>query len=84
MMGRVIFGRRKVVANVIFILLAMSPEFCLGQNTSTRDDSIEALAGKWDIQCSERGCLMFTDVLVGIQTIPPISRTPSTSPLRRQ
>lgn len=43
----------------------MSSELCLGQNTPTKDDSIEALAGKWDIQCSERGCLMFTDVLVG-------------------
>jgi len=43
----------------------MSSELCLGQNTPTKDDSIEVLARKWDIQCSERGCLMFTDVLVG-------------------
>lgn len=28
-------------------------------------DPIEALAGKWDSKCSEKGCAMFTDVLIG-------------------
>ena len=54
----------------------MSSELCLGQNTPTKDDSIEALAGKWDIQCSERGCLMFTDVLVGDPDHPADLKNP--------
>jgi len=28
-------------------------------------DPIEALAGKWDSKCSDKGCVMFTDVLIG-------------------
>ena len=28
-------------------------------------DPIEALAGKWDFKCSDKGCMMFTDVLIG-------------------
>jgi len=28
-------------------------------------DPIEALAGKWDSKCGEKGCMMFTDVLIG-------------------
>jgi invasion protein IalB len=28
-------------------------------------DPIEALAGKWDSKCGEKGCVMFTDVLIG-------------------
>jgi hypothetical protein len=28
-------------------------------------DPIEALAGKWDFKCSDKGCMMFTDILVG-------------------
>jgi hypothetical protein len=28
-------------------------------------DPIEALAGKWDFKCGDKGCVMFTDVLIG-------------------
>jgi hypothetical protein len=32
---------------------------------TARVDPIEALAGKWDSKCGEKGCVMFTDVLIG-------------------
>jgi invasion protein IalB len=28
-------------------------------------DPIEALAGKWDFKCGDKGCVMFTDILIG-------------------
>ncbi len=28
-------------------------------------DPIEVLAGKWDSKCGDKGCVMFTDVLIG-------------------
>lgn len=28
-------------------------------------DQIEALAGKWDVKCGDKGCMMFTNVLIG-------------------
>jgi invasion protein IalB len=40
-------------------------------STQTQDgngsppDPIEALAGKWDFKCSDKGCMMFTEVLIG-------------------
>ena len=34
-------------------------------NSTQNQDPIEALGGKWDHQCGEKGCLMFTDVLIG-------------------
>jgi hypothetical protein len=33
--------------------------------STQNQDPMEALAGKWDHQCGEKGCLMFTDVLIG-------------------
>lgn len=30
-----------------------------------QNDPIEALAGSWDHRCSDKGCVMFTDVLIG-------------------
>ena len=32
---------------------------------TARVDPIESLAGKWDSKCSDKGCVMFTDVLIG-------------------
>ncbi|MGA2348878.1 MAG: hypothetical protein ABSF70_00480 [Terracidiphilus sp.] len=34
-----------------------------GENSKV--DPIEALAGKWDSKCGDKGCMMFTDVLIG-------------------
>lgn len=48
---------------VILALLLGSP--ALFSQTAPKSDPIEALAGKWDVRCSQKGCLMFTDVLIG-------------------
>ena len=71
-----ILAQRNLLASAAFILTALGSELCSGQNTSAKDDSIKALAGKWDIQCSERGCLMFTDVLVGDPDHPADFKNP--------
>jgi invasion protein IalB len=39
-------------------------------------DPIEALAGKWDSKCDEKGCVMFTDVLIGDLDHPADSKHP--------
>jgi invasion protein IalB len=39
-------------------------------------DPIEALAGKWDIQCGDKGCMMFTDVLIGDSDHPANPKHP--------
>lgn len=36
-----------------------------GTDQDSKPDPIEALAGTWDVHCMPKGCLMFTDVLVG-------------------
>jgi hypothetical protein len=42
----------------------------------SQDDPIEALAGKWDVQCTDRGCLMFIDVLIGDPNHPANMKHP--------
>ena len=39
-------------------------------------DLIEALAGSWDIRCSGKGCMMFTDVLIGDPDHPADPKNP--------
>ncbi len=43
-----------------------APESPPQQNENANPtDPIEALAGKWDFKCGDKGCMMFTDVLIG-------------------
>lgn len=42
----------------------------------SQEDPIEALAGKWDVQCTDRGCLMFMDVLIGDPNHPANMKHP--------
>jgi hypothetical protein len=50
---------------ITFISTILFCSSCLPVQSATIEDPIEALAGKWDTQCMEKGCLMFTDVLIG-------------------
>ena len=34
-------------------------------DNAAKVDPIEALAGEWDSKCGEKGCMMFTDILIG-------------------
>jgi hypothetical protein len=45
---------------------AQSPE----PDTEEPEDAITAIAGKWDIDCRERGCIMFKDLRVGSPSDP--------------
>jgi|SRR6185312_6907374 len=53
--------RRAGVA-ILAITLCLPSLFA---QSATKANPIEALAGKWDVHCIQKGCLMFTDVLIG-------------------
>lgn len=53
------FSQKPVVTNPV---QAVAP---VKADTTEQIDPIEALAGKWDSKCSDKGCVMFTDVLIG-------------------
>jgi hypothetical protein len=54
--------RIKTLPVILAVLLLLPLSFA---QSGAKDDPIEALAGKWDIKCAEKGCMMFTDVLIG-------------------
>lgn len=54
------------IVHISLIVLVVSLVFPPSQtHAKTKLDPIESLAGTWDIHCMQKGCLMFTDVLIG-------------------
>jgi len=56
---------RRLLITAGLLAVGSIPAFCQGPKIAPKDDPIEALVGKWDVQCSRQGCSMFKDVLVG-------------------
>jgi len=60
----------------LFLLLAIALPLSYAQSQAPKEDPIEALAGKWDVHCTEKGCMMFTDVLIGDPDHPADPKNP--------